>query len=148
MPTARCAHCKQERDTAEFNRRSNGSPASYCKPCQHQYQRKHYAKNLEVYKARRNKQHKLHRQQVLDLLRARKDVPCTDCGERHPYWVMEFDHCRGTKKFTISEHKHYSLSKLEEELSKCDVVCAVCHRYRTYGTRRTSSARSTDPSAP
>lgn len=26
-----------------------------------------------------------------------KEVPCTDCGNEYPYYVMDFDHVRGDK---------------------------------------------------
>lgn len=47
---------------------------------------------------------------------------------------MDLDHVRGTKKFTIGTHtaRRYSMAELIEEIVKCDVVCAVCHRFRTF----------------
>lgn len=49
---------------------------------------------------------------------------------------MDFDHQRD-KTFNIADiGRVMSLSRLEEELSKCDVVCANCHRERTHGNER------------
>ena len=58
---------------------------------------------------------------------------CADCGEKYPYWLLEFDHLRD-KKFTISEFSQHfsSLDKIKEEIEKCDVVCCNCHRNRTF----------------
>lgn len=59
---------------------------------------------------------------------------CVDCREEYPYYVLEFDHCRGVKEFTIADYRNHteSLQKIVEEISKCDVVCANCHKTRTY----------------
>lgn len=57
--------------------------------------------------------------------------PCTDCGEGDPV-VLEFDHVRGVKRFTIGNNvTTRSLKAVKAEIAKCDVVCANCHRRRT-----------------
>jgi transposase len=59
--------------------------------------------------------------------------PCVDCGENYPYWMKDFDHLRD-KEFNISRFSRelVSLDAVKKEISKCDVVCANCHRNRTY----------------
>jgi len=59
--------------------------------------------------------------------------PCVDCGEDYPYWMKDFDHLEN-KKFNISRfsRQSWSLDDVKKEISKCDVVCANCHRNRTY----------------
>ncbi len=64
----------------------------------------------------------------------KKTRVCMDCGfkgSKCPQ-VLEFDHLRD-KKFEISLHKRYilSLDRLKEEIEKCELVCANCHRIRT-----------------
>ncbi|WP_370324049.1 hypothetical protein [Euzebya sp.] len=61
-----------------------------------------------------------------------KAVPCTDCGRWwHPY-QLDFDHVRDTKDFDIgSARNHVPTERLVQEIAKCEVVCAVCHRVRT-----------------
>lgn len=63
-----------------------------------------------------------------------KDVPCMDCGRRYPTCVMELDHVRGTKRFELSDARATSASfeTIRDEIMKCDVVCANCHRLRTF----------------
>jgi hypothetical protein len=70
------------------------------------------------------------------------DHPCADCGERDVV-VLEFDHVRG-KRIGISRLmlSGGSIRVLMEEIAKCDVVCANCHRRRTY--MRSGSYRLTD----
>jgi len=67
-----------------------------------------------------------------DLMWAAKSNPCMDCKGEFPPYAMEFDHVRGKKAFTISEMRHLSLGTLAVEIAKCDVVCATCHKIRTY----------------
>lgn len=66
-----------------------------------------------------------------------KDAPCTDCGNQYPRYVMEWDHARGTKLFNIGSKSYNSphSKKLQDELAKCDLVCANCHKARTYYRR-------------
>ncbi len=63
-----------------------------------------------------------------------KSVPCTDCGRQPPPYCMDFDHLEG-KEIEVSRMvgRGYSKKRVLEEISKCEVVCAVCHRIRTFG---------------
>ena len=60
--------------------------------------------------------------------------PCMDCNINYPYYVMDFDHCRGIKVGDISMmvHEVVPLTRLQEEIALCDIVCANCHRERTF----------------
>jgi hypothetical protein len=67
-----------------------------------------------------------------------KDVPCMDCGNKYPPYVMDFDHRPDSnKKFDVSSGAvgTYSRAVVLEEAGKCDVVCANCHRERTHKRR-------------
>lgn len=80
-----------------------------------------------------------HRRQVRanqELMRGAKDVPCADCGDRHPHYIMDFDHRDPTtKSFAIGGNQTRSRMTMMAEIEKCDVVCANCHRERTHGTQ-------------
>ena len=89
---------------------------------------RHYYRNRDVLKAKRLE--KMVIAQV--LINTAKSVPCLDCQETFPPYVMDFDHVRGVKSFAISRGGCRSVSKLLEEMAKCDVVCSNCHRLRTY----------------
>lgn len=67
---------------------------------------------------------------VRDIKLARGCKDCGYCG--HPD-ALEFDHLRD-KKFTIAEGRR-NVDKLLEEIEKCEVVCANCHRIRTANRR-------------
>ena len=68
------------------------------------------------------------------IMEKAKDVPCQDCGERYPPYVMDFDHRDPTTKAAkVSSMHHTSVKRLVAEIAKCDVVCANCHRERSWG---------------
>ena len=66
-----------------------------------------------------------------EKIAAIKAVPCAECGNSYPTEAMDFDHVRGEKKFNISTAHAKSWRVIEEEIAKCEVVCANCHRVRT-----------------
>ena len=92
--------------------------------------RSHYRRNKDYY-LRRNQARK---QRAREIIAEAKNRPCSDCGQAYETPVMEFDHVRGVKKFTISSKvtSSPSESSLKAEIAKCDVVCANCHRLRTH----------------
>jgi hypothetical protein len=59
--------------------------------------------------------------------------PCVDCGETDPV-VLEFDHVRGEKIRPISHmvSTQAPLATLVQEIGKCEVRCANCHRRKTF----------------
>lgn len=67
------------------------------------------------------------------IVRKAKNIPCTDCGQWYPHYVMDFDHVNGKKSFNVGTFGAISTERLLAEIAKCDVVCANCHRIRTYG---------------
>ena len=73
------------------------------------------------------------RRERASLIDELKRVPCTDCGVSYPTVCMDFDHVLGEKKFHIGSAvmREIKWSRVEEELAKCEIVCANCHRLRT-----------------
>jgi hypothetical protein len=68
-------------------------------------------------------------------IQALKSKPCMDCGKSFPYYVMDFDHRdRSTKSRDVSAlvKNMVRWETVLEEIEKCDLVCACCHRKRTY----------------
>lgn len=58
---------------------------------------------------------------------------CSDCKEDYPYWMLEFDHL-DNKSFTISHYRSHTvdLELIKKEIEKCEIVCANCHKNRTF----------------
>ena len=51
-----------------------------------------------------------------------------DCDGTFPPYVMDFDHVRGEKLYNVGEMGTHSLEGIIDEISKCDLICANCHR--------------------
>lgn len=130
-----CPRCENVLPLSAFAQRRGGGHSSFCKSCQREYSKEHYRKNKERHNERRARNRYGERKRHLEFIRAAKDRPCADCGGSHPYWAMDFDHIRGTKLFNIANATRAgkSLKAIKAEIDKCEVVCALCHRYRTHG---------------
>lgn len=91
--------------------------------------RRHYEENKQEYIDRsRERKARLYQ----DVVLRHKDKPCADCKNSFPLVCMDYHHARGEKKFDISQmFDQVPLVQLMEEINKCDVICANCHRIRT-----------------
>lgn len=57
---------------------------------------------------------------------------CVDCGYKSHSAALEYDHLPGTdKKFCVSLCYHRTWDEVVDEIAKCEVVCANCHRIRS-----------------
>lgn len=65
---------------------------------------------------------------------------CVDCGVTN-HIILDFDHLRD-KKYNVSRmiHDGFSWKAIKKEIEKCEVVCANCHRIRTYLRLTTKTA--------
>ena len=78
----------------------------------------------------------------MEIMRAAKDRACADCGVRYPFYVMDFDHREGqTKLANVTRLRYVSEDALRGEIAKCDIVCANCHRERTWKRTWSKSKR-------
>lgn len=78
---------------------------------------------------------------LVDLYKA---APCTDCGQRFPAQVMEFDHLDATQKtddVAALVRDRETPSVVFAEIAKCELVCANCHRIRTLYRRMDARAQ-------
>ena len=95
-----------------------------------------YASNLpalERYQATERQR----RTEVRDRIAALKQDPCEDCGEIFDPVCMDFDHRPSEKKLAqISQMVWMPWARILEEIAKCDLVCANCHRLRTHERRQ------------
>lgn len=88
-------------------------------------------KNREDLYAAQKRQRARTREKITEYL---LDHPCEICGEQDPI-VLEFDHIDPSSKWkSISRliGGHPSWSKVLDEINKCRVLCANCHRRHTY----------------
>lgn len=95
-----------------------------------QCQRNHYKNNKKYYFKKNIRRRNL----IRKYIRGRKDLPCSDCKIKYPYYVMDFDHIKGKKYIEIASmiRNGFSMNKINQEIRKCELVCSNCHRIRTY----------------
>lgn len=134
-----CIKCKQDKDLSCFSnasRRKDGKQ-SYCKKCKATMDADSHKKNPAPVKEGRKRSVDKAQKYVRELL---QQSQCVDCGESN-WIVLEFDHL-DDKILSISKMiRGYSVESIKAEIAKCDIVCANCHRIRTY--TRAGSWRTT-----
>ena len=114
--TLRCSKCQRDLPDDDFSKKAN-------KP-------KRRFRNYECRECRSIRAAQAY-WPIRQVVHAAKDVPCMDCGVRYPLCATDFDHVRGKKLFGLNDATSHSLQKVKDEIAKCDVVCANCHRIRT-----------------
>lgn len=126
MDTKVCATCKIEKPITEFNKAYNPTGYNYsCKECVRKYSREHYNKNKRSYIEKNNR--------YLSKVKAfieefKNNSSCEICGESRP-WCLDFHHRDSREKeFNIGAFKGKGIEKVKEEIAKCSVLCANCHR--------------------
>lgn len=122
-PIKICSDCKKELPISSFGtapcKKNNKSyTRGFCKKCS----------------TNRRKSWSANRQEAIRLL---KVAPCKDCGGTFPAPCMDFDHVKGAKAFDLGKaaQKGIRWELVLQEIAKCELVCANCHRLRTH-TRR------------
>lgn len=92
--------------------------------------RKHYHQNKEQYYRRNNRKN----QELREYLLSEKEKGCSLCGERC-IPCLEFHHVDPeSKDMSVSQMINYgNLNRLKEEMSKCVLLCANCHRKVHHG---------------
>lgn len=82
---------------------------------------------------------KRYREKMRAMAETLKKAPCTDCGVQYPPYVMEWDHLDarlgGDTVGSMASGGLVSKERLLQEIAKCELVCANCHRTRTHFRR-------------
>lgn len=109
---------------------------SKCIPCHKAYYASEYrnkpARRVTVRKAQTK-----YRKNTVSFIRELKDnKECMDCKLTYPHYVLDFDHRPDEQKLvnisSIASRKNWTKDKVLAEIAKCDLVCANCHRIRTW----------------
>lgn len=133
-----CAKCEIIKSIDQFSKNSKRKDkhAAYCKPCQYACQAVWYKHNKERHLKNVNKRSKAYRQEVLQWYKDLKKAPCTDCRKSYHSSLMEYDHV-DTKRDKISEMVNGKCSKevILSEIARCELVCAMCHKVRTWNRK-------------
>ena len=126
-----CTKCKIERNDEEFTFRSKTKNIQHtiCVYCMREMSRLNYLDKVGSYKVIGLT---LYSQIVNYIKKVKSESKCEKCGENHPA-CLDFHHIRD-KKFQISQarYKATSLQETVEEINKCIILCANCHRKHHY----------------
>lgn len=120
MSQRKCKMCEEVKPITEFASAGTVNGVDYyrykCIAC--------YSKFKQIRKSKI-------RNQYYDL---KKYLKCSRCGNED-YRVLDFDHKdRSKKSFCIgyAMSKGYGIEKIKKEIKKCQVLCANCHRIKTW----------------
>jgi hypothetical protein len=133
LSTKMCFKCKEIKPLSHFYLNKNSRYDTYCVPCRceisRNFQRTRAPKSLKPRNVYERERRAALGTWVLNYLQTH---PCVVCGESDPI-VLDFDHIRGKKKYPVTymiSHQ-YCLETVIEEIAKCQVLCANCHRRKT-----------------
>lgn len=128
-----CIICHVEKKEIDFALKSkeSGIRYSHCKQCQSGFSKKHYAENKQKYFERDKRKRSANK----EWLKVYKQTLCCErCGYNTCPEAIEFHHRDpSVKDSAISSLMRFrSIEHLKEEIAKCEVLCANCHREHHY----------------
>lgn len=141
----KCVSCNEnhELEMFSFKNQKENIRHNKCKNCQRLYCKKRYLLLKQTYKDKAKVNNEKYKERNREILSSYKNaIPCKDCNNFYPPYVMDFDHLPNYEKFkNLSRMKNssYSVETIRKEIEKCDLVCANCHRIRTW--KRTQKAQ-------
>ena len=94
----------------------------------------HYQRNKQYYVDRNRLARQTKREHILNI---KKNGQCVDCGI-NDYRVLDFDHSgEKAKVCNVADlaSRNWSIERIDEEISKCELRCANCHRIITHERR-------------
>lgn len=135
MKTKQCSICQQTKKVSEFYK-SGKYWYPQCKECKRQKDKNTYHsndkdKNRRLENDRRSRRIRNLRAKIFVYALLSKSK-CIECGESR-LETLDFDHVSGNKKANVSVmvRKGAPISSIKNEISKCEIRCANCHRVRT-----------------
>jgi hypothetical protein len=128
-----CGRCGELKPIDEFawRRERRCRRDSMCAPCRSAYGGEHYLANRQKYiatEARRKRARAEARTRF--LVEYFHEHPCADCGEADPL-VLEVDPLRDTPLEVTNQFATWNWEEILDEIARCEIVCANCHRPRT-----------------
>lgn len=115
METKVCTKCGRELPLDQFNWRNKakGTRRADCKECHSGYMKEKY------------------KEKKLEIQDLKQELKCAKCGYNKCGAALDFHHLDPSEKDEkISKmiSNKYTLDKIHEEIKKCIVLCANCHR--------------------
>lgn len=130
----KCSKCEKVRLVEDFSIRNHETKRRHriCKFCHSKYRKEHYLRNKLKYIEKARSWNDKQRSVLETFLYERlSQSHCVDCFEKD-ILVLDFDHLYN-KRFGIALmfKNRYSVAAIEDEIEKCVVRCANCHRRKT-----------------
>lgn len=108
-----CSTCSYEKNLEDFysHKLTSDGKDSICKECRKAISKKQKAKMKELIES------------------IKKESKCIRCGEDEPV-ALDFHHLGDDKQFNIGQAvtDGHGMQKILDEIEKCVVLCANCHR--------------------
>lgn len=128
-----CIDCNIFKKLEDFYPHKDGQygRSPYCSECSRAKARKYYKNNnekrkLQIYYARR-----IRKLDIFSELKEKYLAGCVDCGENN-FFVLDWDHRDNVSKLLpLSKMWNFSKEKIMDEIDKCELRCANCHRKKT-----------------
>lgn len=115
MKTKVCTKCGRELPLDSFNWRdkAKGTRRADCRDCHNNYMKKQY------------------QQKKIEIQDLKAELRCAKCGYNKCGAALDFHHINPEDKDdTVARmlSNNYSLERVQNEIKKCVVLCANCHR--------------------
>lgn len=130
----KCFKCQETKPISEFskNRKQKDGLQTSCKICSSKQMKESYKNKSDYYKSYSVQNRVSYQEKARDFINdIKKTLSCSRCGfsgKDYPK-VLDFHHRNpDTKSFELAKGCVYSFDKIKEEIDKCDVLCANCHR--------------------
>ena len=130
-----CAKCFKDKLLSEFYKSHSSKDGyySYCKVCDSVINREWRKANKELCRTYSRKNVDKKRQFCIDC---KKGLKCAKCGEGHPACLVFHHRDPKEKEFDIGDgFWSKSVERVMNEIAKCDVLCANCHKKLHYDLR-------------
>ena len=124
-----CSKCGKELplDNFSWKNKSKKIYQSRCKSCQRIIDKEYYLSNPARRASIRERAKNDMSASKQYIKKYKQTHPCVKCGENR-YYVLDFHHIDNNKERELSQVKTWSISKIQQEIDKCAILCANCHR--------------------
>ena len=124
-----CPSCSSVLELSLFTRAGKA-----CAECAKKKSREHHHNRMQSpeYREQRRKQHRDKCRNTKQQIINHYGNKCLDCKTSYPAACYDVHHLDpSTKEFNVSNNRIFD-EKLKEELTKCVLLCANCHRIRHF----------------
>lgn len=91
-----------------------------------EFHREKSKEHYQKYKQNYNERNQLQKQKTRNIISEAKESGCIKCGEKEKA-CLDFHHL-GDKDYTVSQMLGLNEKLIRDEILKCVVICANCHR--------------------